>query len=190
MLQSLATSEASTLHHILQAIIIDGFQRMRPEVDIKSNAEAAAKAFRAGLAAFTAPPEALVGGSVNASIPSTVKYGSTEEAAVQHSATGGRFPASTATHIERAAQQNVESMTRLAALKRMADAAACDQDHGLAAWALLLSQAGAGLDDSAKSLGRISELQRLADAAGTIAFALINESKAQSHHQQGCSGTA
>lgn len=86
MLQPLATPEADTLHRILQAIIIDGFQRMRPEADIKTNAEAAARAFRAGLAAFTAPPEARVSGSVNvnASIPVTVNYGGTKDAATAH----------------------------------------------------------------------------------------------------------
>lgn len=48
---------------------------------------------------------------------------------------------------------------------------------------------GTGVADI-KSLDRVSELQRLADAAGNLAFSPINESTAQSHCQQGCSGTA
>lgn len=76
--------ETNALHLILQAIIIDGAQRMRPEADIKTNAEAAAKAFRAGLAAFTAPPEAVAGGRTNASIPVTVNYGGAKDALRDH----------------------------------------------------------------------------------------------------------
>ena len=67
--------ETNTLHLILQAIIIDGFQRMRPAADVKTNAEAAAQAFRAGLAAFTAPREALVGGSTKATLDVSRHYG-------------------------------------------------------------------------------------------------------------------
>ncbi len=137
------THATYTLHQILEAIIIDGFQRMRPETDIKANAESAARAFRAGLVAFTAPPEQITGSGSNAAIPATVNYGGTKDAIPQQGTTGGRFPASTAAHINRGAQQHVESMSRLAALKRMNDAAACDQDQGRAAWVVLLSQAGA-----------------------------------------------
>ena len=135
--------ETNTLHQILQAIIIDGLQRSRTADDLKARAEDAARALRAGLAAFTAPAEAVAGGRTNASIPATLNYGGTKEAAVQQSVAGRQFPASAAGHIDQAAQQHAESIARLATLKRMADAAACDQDHGRAAWVVLLSQAGA-----------------------------------------------
>lgn len=137
--------ETNTLHQILQAIIIDGLQRSRTANDLKARAEDAARAFRAGLAAFTTPAEPFAGDSADStsvSIPATVNYGGTRDATVQQSA-GGRFPASLDAHIDQAAQLHAKSIARLATLKRMADAAACDQDHGLAAWALLLSQAGA-----------------------------------------------
>lgn len=104
--------ETNALHLILQSIIIDGFQRMRLEADIKTNAEAAARAFRAGLAAFTAPAEALTSGSVNATIAATVNYGGTKDAIPQQSAAGGPLPPELAVHLEEAARQWVESRRR------------------------------------------------------------------------------
>ena len=65
------TLETNTLHLILQAIIIDGLQRARSEADILANAEAAVRALRAGLAAFTAAPKAVTGGGVNAALDVT-----------------------------------------------------------------------------------------------------------------------
>lgn len=123
-----STSEA-TLHQILQAIIIDGLQRARPEADIKANAEAAARVLRAGLAAFTAAPEAVTGGA-NAKLDVTRHCGGA--AGYSFGQVGAASPAMADplaglhAHLAAAAKVSARSCSALAAfaaLNRLADAA-------------------------------------------------------------------
>lgn len=137
----------TTLHVILQAIIIDGFQRVRPEADIKSNAEAAARALRAGLAAFTAPAEPFAGGSVGAtsvSIPVTVNYGGAKDCAGQKSASGG-------TRTSSAGHQN--SMAQLAGVQLR------DQDPDRDVLTSLISRV---IAEAIARVGRTSNINELA----------------------------
>lgn len=89
------TPESRTLHHILFAVIIDGIQRSRTDADLAAQAEAAARALRAGLAAFIAPNEAAGGDCANATLDVTRHYGGAADGSLAKSggATGFRAEA-------------------------------------------------------------------------------------------------
>ena len=127
---AICTPEIHTLHHILQAVIANGMQCGCSESDIKKFAESAARAFRAGLAAFTAPAEPLVGGSTNATLDVTRHYGGA--AGYSFGQVGDASPAGAdplaciQAHMAAAAEISARSCSTLAAfaaLQRLADAA-------------------------------------------------------------------
>lgn len=123
------TPETHTLHHILQAVITDGIQRGRDD-DLKARAESAARAFRAGLAAFTVPAEPLTGGSINTTLDVTRHYGgaagySFGQVGDASSAMAGQLTGIQA-HMADAADISARACSALsafAALQRLADAA-------------------------------------------------------------------